>query len=1217
MPFALSLNTSFVPAPQLSGAPLIASTAHQSQPSGKQDPNDDQSLAINGYRNGHRHKAKGTDQAPAMTFRPRIHSDATHTSALAPGHRPIRSFSMVYPGIQLRRRSRTGSGRLSEKVPALLPQQPSPPIFPADMAYQEYPAMHRPRVNPRAMSKVDRQLAALTDFLDARGVVGARTVHGPGFFLEALYRITEPHAANATAYRIANLPQSTGMASLVLKLANIQGLSLEFDKHAVQNDESGRYRLVAEMLMALLTRTTPSKETNVGGFDFLDAIRNKKTIAETAKNFTEHLFSGNTYVSSPAAGWTANMILQRLHPELARSDTPTQLIYGSLEWANLRIAIDLLNACGINHADFPHEMLMALAAHVTAGAKLNPGFGSFIRLVQIRTALWFAHGSSRIDLKNFNIDRDGSTEQVLKILDQENVRALNKKLMDMHAAIKTFIDHPAQKNYAPLLAAFHSKEVLLRFVSCIRPDNALTRERLMAKCGFKLSAADKAGFPAGSADARERHLSAILLRDIDMATVKDATDFFRIERGVSLTDNGAAWRPTSAQSDIRQAGLGGTPDDHNALMPDLSVARDFLQNLSKIVAVDSSLSALNRRLQPLTTAPLPPYVSSTAFLDQDGLTGRRFSLDGHPRVTHIENPLGEAKGIITIDLNGVLYRIDMLAPDPVLTRLNQAVDSAHAFPLCREERALGARGCYPSTQVTDVNGEIGRRIVHTEEFIQLESVWRDPERPRNEFVDFFHRNSGDLQNDTIAIIDQIPMRPMGRNGESAQTYRPISAKNPQYPAVQPLPDEFTAELIDDYQSERPMLEYELSSQLRTGGATGGLASTTQVRTGNRRDFRSRRRTNRENMSIGVIEIARGQFYAFSVPVMRGTQKVTLRRTRNPGDLAIFTSVETVKALIRSAKFLVQVKSIPGATIIKVLYRCGASSRIIEAIRTAIVRSRGSHRSHSDSMLETYLNSYDGNTAMSPGLTEDDPVLQDLNTALTEIMRSVTDTHALRNMLRENYEQTRGGQVTFGPLYNPRTLPGTMPEATAARAELANDLSLLSNIFTSLDFSAALRLPGADVRAAVNAVVASVFDIKKTRNFAIAEVKLASGEVTYYFSVSGTDDVPNYNHEAGYTLVRVSSVEPAMQTMPHFPNLTPLFTEQAREFDTERLIFLKLSQDFPVADDITEMTLYSRLDFCHSCTVCCIVYAEQHPKAKMRFVYLPPNPKPAGPSSLAK
>jgi hypothetical protein len=91
--------------------------------------------------------------------------------------------------------------------------------------------------------------------------------------------------------------------------------------------------------------------------------------------------------------WHANagaMAAAEAEPTLARADTPRELRYGSLDWADLQSGIDIASALGLGHWTMSYTELVALAQAADMAARLEPGAAAGLLAPQIRTALTFA-----------------------------------------------------------------------------------------------------------------------------------------------------------------------------------------------------------------------------------------------------------------------------------------------------------------------------------------------------------------------------------------------------------------------------------------------------------------------------------------------------------------------------------------------------------------------------------------------------------------------------------------------------------------------------------------------------------------------------------------------------------------------------------------------------------------------------------------------------------
>ncbi|MDB5776305.1 MAG: hypothetical protein JWP38_2438 [Herbaspirillum sp.] len=1333
-------------------------------------------------------------------------------------------------------------------------------------------------------------LRGVNEFLVRQNIPGAER-------LSIAETLTQLHAllhvdssAPAPSFIAGALPQSDHLRMLIGHLATARGFEAPATDAGIRIDDAYQRGLVAQALLTLVSREQAANQMQVGDYSFLKAIRATAPIDLIDKSFSMALLQRLGRMTPEVADWTAALILQQLHPTLARTDTPSNTVYGDTEWADLAFAIDLLGAYGLDHGQFSHGELRDLAEQTIAGAKLNDRAAREIWRMQIPTALWFAHANGALDLTTQNIEKEGMAGFAVRYLDRHRVKAWRQQLDRLREAVET-LEKPYRSREAiaadiaqtgPDLPPPHQHEqcvpprpiadleravdgewtivneyhidafsdvlatalnrsdaqtrrdwgtgeltilhpTLIR-VSRKSPDSAIVRDELTADIGtivrtrllgatryYAVSAMgepisamsgpqdtlrkfvtetpqrflarpmpmQRENAPAylfmdasfaespnieGSKEARALAVSQKLMGRAAHAGPIDSTPFLlaaKRERqalmpfsacftpaagdllearatpcGIALErndmnmmrhgnsqqqlENGlqyllgreigrkvldeaearfkeqlfhSAGRPAKQRSrklaellhDMRAAAtrpfdfLSAAPVDNVRIAADQSPPNDFSEDLLRMLGNKPSIerirqklnlfagrrlrfssaigwqtdhavpdaaglgrdervrdiagadhvllrqirpaqregphTALYARVNPYNHAVFGPAIVAGAdgrlrsvmaapaipsiALNSAAKIGRRFIIAGRAEVRQIHDTEQQARGIFTFDLNGRIYQTDLFDFTPQLRLLDQLRRPSGPVPYCRGERSLRLPGkgriCENTQQFLDSHQRAGRRINHPGHYIQAAPVWPSrPERPRREATIFFAENTGSLDNNNAAIVDQFMLRGQRRgNPDIDFPYESMPTGTRSFPNVAPLPEQIRARLIVE-DGERPMIEYFLESDFCEGTSRSASA---QVRTRIRRDFRSRRLP--DGSIEGLLEIAPNTYYRFALPDAPDAAEIMLRPESERAVIDDFTAAATVEPLVRndSAEFSVELEERYAPIIIDIVFRWGNAARVIDAIKTAMRRSAASgDPASASSALENYLVNYDVNAPEPPS----GPILAELDLGLTEIMRMVSDTHAFRNQLRDNYRRQRDN-VDFAEVRIPQwPAQDAMPEVEAERMELemASTLTLLSDVFPALDFST-MWAPQTRSRLAI---MHNEFErVFGGRNFAIAVVQPVEGPRRVYCSTSGT--VSAFTAPPGLTLVRdVPAVE--NPPMPHIPNLTKIFSKQSRALDTERVIFIRLQEDFPSGNEIASVTLYSRLDFCHSCTFCCIYFAERYPNATMNFLYFP-------------
>jgi hypothetical protein len=336
----------------------------------------------------------------------------------------------------------------------------------------------------------------------------------------------------------------------------------------------------------------------------------------------------------------------------------------------------------------------------------------------------------------------------------------------------------------------------------------------------------------------------------------------------------------------------------------------------------------------------------------------------------------------------------------------------------------------------------------------------------------------------------------------------------------------------------------------------------------------------------------------------------LRRIADPAAIAEFTAQEDAEHAVRSAPFTINIRAASAATLIHIIWKCDAS----KILKDALERSARNNGAGEDTVLTNALMTYVDNYT---GMTVDavpQAVLEQLNIALTDIMRSVSATRDLRVQLRRNYQRYRP-RVSFDEIPIPlRSLPnpnapGIPAELRAMETQLRETLDLFSTIFPALNFEQVWvqqrsHAPFALPRSRLQIITDEFLKVFDHRNVAVAVVELADGRTIYYFSVSGSRAIPDHiQNNPNYVLAR--EMPPLGAQLPDLPNLLPNFTEQPRGGDTERMLGYRVQRDFPDLDAIKKISIISLLEICQSCTLCCIALGEQYRNATMEFSSFPP------------
>ncbi|HWZ47416.1 MAG TPA: hypothetical protein VNX00_04260 [Herbaspirillum sp.] len=332
----------------------------------------------------------------------------------------------------------------------------------------------------------------------------------------------------------------------------------------------------------------------------------------------------------------------------------------------------------------------------------------------------------------------------------------------------------------------------------------------------------------------------------------------------------------------------------------------------------------------------------------------------------------------------------------------------------------------------------------------------------------------------------------------------------------------------------------------------------------------------------------------------------MRRITDRTAIAEFTGQPSAEDAVRSAAFTVNVMEESAAIILDIVWKCRATDNLLQALQRSMDNHGGSN-----TLLTSALMTYVENHAGRSIGTVSDTVLEQLNVALTDIMRSVSATRDFRVLLRDNYRRYRTNVVFDEIPILPRalsipTIPARAPEVLAMETQLRETLELFSTIFPTLNFNEVWTPQGISRAQIIRDEFTRVFD---TRNVALAIVEMMDGRIIHYFSVSGSRALPAHIESGGrYILAR--EMPPAGTPLPHFPNLSPTYNTQGRDGDCERMLSYRLIKDYPQPNAIKKVTIISLLEICHSCTICCIAYAERHKNVAMNFLSFPALPKPS-------
>jgi hypothetical protein len=619
--------------------------------------------------------------------------------------------------------------------------------------------------------------------------------------------------------------------------------------------------------------------------------------------------------------------------------------------------------------------------------------------------------------------------------------------------------------------------------------------------------------------------------------------------------------------------------------------------------------------------PSPAIASSPMMMK--GKPGWRFELPLSMTVRQFFDAELQRQGIFSIYLNEQRYDANIYTLRPTLIALNNDGEHPDAA-LCRDERALQKnsskrKNCEQTAQATDGLHE-GRAINHETAFIQETPIaGRNQQRPRRAVTTFFPDNQGNLADSDVVIIDQIFFRPDIRAGDNDPLrtiqYNRLPAsflEHANIPSINSLPATLPAHLVDRGPGERPSIEYVLESDMRA--ATSAIGVPSQIRTRIQNDFNSLLSADgSDGITQGLVEIEEDAFYRFTIPrTWNVNTEILLHRVTDPQTIQAFTEQPTVEHIVRSAHFDVDIKKEHAAVVIEVIATCDATDSLIEALDKA-------HRNRVDQSnpeLSIALIRYVERHGEGRIDSISDDVLRDLNAAVSEIAKSTQSRENFRDLLRDSYEASRTN-IRFHEMFIPPRVSRDVetndtPEVFLATEKLLRErLALFSNCFPTLDFSGVwdaaqqfFTVGAAAAMSRTDYVQSRFHDVLNVRNVAVAEVTLATGRTLYYFSVSGKRAIPHRQDNLDYIFVEQLPAASSRSPFPHIANMDSSYKSHPREGDTERLIFHRMQIDFPDPAAITNITLTSRYDFCHSCIVCCIKAAEHYRNATINFDHFP-------------
>ncbi|HEY4317813.1 MAG TPA: hypothetical protein VGN04_09435 [Herbaspirillum sp.] len=782
--------------------------------------------------------------------------------------------------------------------------------------------------------------------------------------------------------------------------------------------------------------------------------------------------------------------------------------------------------------------------------------------------------------------------------------------------------------------------------------------------------------PAHGPGARPQTLAAILGRTSAAATIESAAsgahaNHHRLESGRRLPPAFAA------------------------------TLRGMLASDPSLDQIAAALAGAIRHRKSSSAPSMTPVFSSTATGNAFGESILRFALPGVSRAAGVYAPAMEAQGIFTFELDGNYYQADLRQAYPRLLSVDRIQWEKDHAAICREERALkeGKKKICLTTHTVQIGGDGGdvvdavdgggnecnecnewqvlqARSAAATTYIQSAPIeGREVQIPRPATTMFRNRHQGVFASRRgLAIIDQLFFEDNPNARAAGASNSPDSPVLGQYeslgaraaagqgiPPIAPLPHSMPGQVIFNGPDQRPMIRYRLSSlDSEIPAAIEQSLTGSRLHTDIQRDFLSLP-ASELGPARGLVEIADQVFYRFDLPRARdaGWAPVNLVRMDSVADaaeIAAFTSQETTEHWMRTRNFSVDISQAHANFYIDIVRDSDARALTLDALQQEIANQRrfGEHSTVAADALSRCM----APASAQGDATEPPPeeVRQALSLAMSAIARSPELTRRWRDSLFDAFSTPRphsslNRNMHFERIYIAPAVPSRVGVLAFLDHELRRTLGLFSEIYEGLDFSGVFDGPALEESwfpagaenprlKAIHKIFADFFGAR--RNVAIAVATLRSGEKIIYHALSGTGKRPALTSRAArnpQAYVYVDKHGKVVKPLPCRSNLTPLYTVQDREPDTEQLVMNRVLEDHQ--DEIRDMDesspgagargaaaaqaanpnalvhleFISLLEYCHSCAAAVIYASRQLPHAEFVFADFPPMLK--SPPALAR
>ncbi|PUA18970.1 hypothetical protein [Glaciimonas sp. PCH181] len=164
-------------------------------------------------------------------------------------------------------------------------------------------------------------------------------------------------------------------------------------------DLAFQQKTLAILLSAMIAPPGQQQPYSLGGYQFRDAAKLKLTVAEVIKGFLVQICLRNIGIKREVAASVASQILALYEPTLARTDTPPNMIYGGLAWAQLQIDIDTADALNVNPWHFSKQILRTMGRSLQVLVK-DHGDWKNRAAPQMYGALRYADATGAINLSS-------------------------------------------------------------------------------------------------------------------------------------------------------------------------------------------------------------------------------------------------------------------------------------------------------------------------------------------------------------------------------------------------------------------------------------------------------------------------------------------------------------------------------------------------------------------------------------------------------------------------------------------------------------------------------------------------------------------------------------------------------------------------------------------------------------------------------------------------